>query len=70
MLTEMEVSCPGGGRKWHSEMVRRILSNEKYRGDVMLQKTYVADYFTGKRAVNRGEYEQYLIKGHHEAILS
>ena len=56
-LIDMQIPCPGGGMKWHPEMVRRILSNEKYRGDVMLQKTYVADYFTGKRAINHGEYE-------------
>ena len=68
-LIDIQVPCPGGGMKWHPEMVRRILGNEKYHGDIMLQKTYVADYFTGKRAINRGEYERYLIKGHHEAII-
>ena len=46
-----------------------MLNNEKYHGNVLLQKTYVADYFSGQQAENHGEYQQYLIKGHHEAIV-
>ena len=36
-------------------MLIEILNNEKYYGDVLLQKTYIADYFTGKQVPNRGE---------------
>lgn len=52
------------------ETVRKILNNEKYYGDVLLQKTYVSDYFTGKQSLNNGELDKYLIEGHHEGIVS
>ena len=55
---------------WHIETVRKILNNEKYYGDVLLQKTYVSDYFTGKQSLNNGELDKYLIEGHHEGIVS
>ena len=41
-----------------------------YYGDVLLQKTYVSDYFTGKQSPNNGELDQYLIEGHHEGIVN
>lgn len=63
------IKSPKGRDRWSLETIRRILSNEKYNGDVCLQKTYVADYFSGKRAVNRGELEQFLWESHHESIL-
>ena len=46
-----------------------ISYSEKYYGDVLLQKTYIADFFTGKQLPNRGECESYLLKDHHEAII-
>ncbi len=63
------IKSPNGNNTWSVESIRRILNNEKYRGDVLLQKTYVANYFTGERKVNRGECERFLIEGHHEGIL-
>ena len=45
------------------------MSNEKYKGHVLLQKTYVSNFFTGKRATNNGELPKYLLEGHHEAII-
>lgn len=48
------VKAPKGGMFWHPEAIRRILANEKYYGDVMLQKSYTANYFTGKPAKNNG----------------
>ena len=62
------ITAPNGGNTWSVESIRRILNNEKYKGDVLLQKTYVANYFTGERKVNSGECEQYMLKGHHESI--
>ena len=38
-------------------------------GDVLLQKTYIADFFTGKQVPNRGQCESYLLESHHEAII-
>ena len=41
----------------------------KYYGDVLLQKTYIADFFTGKQVSNRGECESYVALDHHPAII-
>jgi len=54
---------------WGIETIRKILNNEKYYGDVLLQKTYIADFFTGKQVPNRGKCESYLLEDHHEAII-
>jgi site-specific DNA recombinase len=56
------------GSHWTATTIRGILSNEKYTGDVLLQKTYTDENF--KRHYNRGEKDQYMIKDHHEAIIS
>ena len=68
-LSDMNIKAPRGGDIWHIETIRKILNNEKYYGDVLLQKTYVSNYFTGKSSVNNGVLPKYLIKGHHEAII-
>ena len=69
-LSEADIPAPRGGSVWHVEAIRRILNNEKYYGDVCLQKTYIADYFTGKQVSNNGEYERFIIKNHHKAIIA
>jgi site-specific DNA recombinase len=56
------------GSHWTATTIRGILSNEKYTGDVLLQKTYTDENF--KRHYNHGEKDQYMIKDHHEAIIS
>ena len=68
-LSEHEIPSPSGKPIWAIETVRRILQNEKYYGHVRLQKTYVSDYFTGKRSPNKGELPRYLLENHHEAIV-
>lgn len=68
-LSEQEIPSPSGKPTWAIETVRRILQNEKYYGHVLLQKTYVSDYFTGKRSPNKGELPRYLLENHHEAIV-
>ena len=68
-LMEMNIKASRGGKVWGIETIRKILNNEKYYGDVLLQKTYIADFFTGKQVPNRGECESYLLKDHHEAII-
>lgn len=50
--------------------VRSILSNEKYKDDALLQKSYTVDFLTKKTKVNEGEIPQYYVEGNHEAILS
>ncbi len=68
-LMEMNIKAPRGGNVWGIETIRKILNNEKYYGDVILQKTYIADFFTGKQVPNRGRCESYLFKDHHPAII-
>ena len=58
-----------GDLAWSSGMVRKILHNEKYVGDVLLQKTYTVDCITHKKAVNHGERTMYLVSDHHEPII-
>ena len=55
--------------KWSCVMVRRILRNEKYVGDVLQKKFITLDYLTHKKAENKGQEEQILLKDHHEAII-
>lgn len=50
--------------------VKSILSNEKYRGDALLQKTYTVDYLTKEKRKNEGEVKQYLVENSHEPIIA
>ena len=59
-----------GEVKWTVGMIHRILSNEKYTGDVILQKTFVKDFLTHKRIANEGQVPSYVVENHHEAIIS
>lgn len=53
---------------WTGTTIRGIIKNEKYSGDVLLQKTYTDENFN--RKANKGELDQYLIENHHEAIIT
>lgn len=53
---------------WTGSTIRGIVKNEKYTGDVLLQKTFTDEHFN--RKVNQGELDQYLIENHHEAIIT
>ena len=55
---------------WQPEIVKSILVNEKYTGDALLQKTYITDCITKKTRKNNGELPMYLVKNHHEPIVS
>ena len=57
------------GVAWTAPKVRAVLKNEKYAGDLLMQKSYVADHLTKKSRVNRGELPQYLVTDNHEAII-
>ena len=69
-LRELGIPSPQRKTVWGIETIRRILQNEKYKGHVLLQKSYVSNFFTGKRTNNGGELPRYLIEGHHEAIIT
>lgn len=51
-------------------MIRKILRNKKYIGNVMLQKTYAEDLFFSKQVESIGPAGRYLIQNHHPAITS
>lgn len=55
--------------KWSCVMIRRILRNEKYAGDLLQKKSVTLDYLTHKKVENRGQEEQVLLRDHHEAII-
>lgn len=58
-----------GKPKWRPETIRKILKNEKYMGDALLQKTYTVDCLTKKRVINNGIVPQYYVENSHEAII-
>lgn len=68
-LNENGISSPTGKKCWSRETISKILRNEKYVGDVMLQKTFVDDLFEGKQVVNNGELDRVLIQNHHQGII-
>lgn len=59
-----------GENKWDVGSIHRILTNEKYCGDLIYQKTYCNNYLTHERRKNEGEVDQYLIPEHHEPIIN
>lgn len=58
-----------GNTRWHDSAIRRILENEKYMGDALLQKTITVDFLNKKRTRNNGEQPQYYVEDDHEAII-
>lgn len=54
---------------WTHAAIKGILTNEKYCGDVLMQKTYTTDCITHKAVKNRGERPMYLVQNNHEAII-
>ena len=64
-----KVKTGKGKTKWCGNSVYRILRNEKYCGDILMQKRVTLDFLTHKRAPNRGHQPQYFIADHHPAII-
>lgn len=69
-LTERGIKTPSGKDVWNQQTVRRMLSNEKYKGDALLQKEFTVDFLQKKMKKNEGEVPQYYVEGNHEAIIS
>lgn len=59
----------GKTKNWQSSGVSRILKNEKYMGDALLQKTYTVDFLNKKRVKNNGIMPQYYVENDHPAII-
>jgi len=69
-LTASGIPTPGGKTQWTSSTVASILTNEKYKGDALLQKSFTVDFLNKKTKLNTGEIPQYYVEGNHEAIIS
>ncbi|MBR3900210.1 MAG: recombinase family protein, partial [Ruminococcus sp.] len=68
-LTTKGIPSPAGKEKWYSTTVESILTNEKYMGAALLQKTFTADFLTKRKQKNNGEVPQYYVNESHEAII-
>lgn len=69
-LIELGVKNKKGKVSWHTHGVMGIIRNEKYKGDILLGKSFTVDPISKRRLANMGEEEQYYIKDHHEPIVS
>ena len=69
LLTEQGVPTPGGKKNWSHGVIASILSNEKYKGDALIQKHYTVDFISKKQKKNEGELPKYYVTGGHEAII-
>lgn len=58
------------GCEWHPSAIRTILENEKYAGDLLLQKTFRLDHLSKKQVDNTGQLPQFYVEDDHEAIIS
>lgn len=68
-LNELHVPTPMKKSKWTKNTVTSILRNEKYKGDAILQKTYVKNFLEHKTVKNNGELPKYIVENSHPAII-
>ena len=68
-LEEKKIPAPGGGEKWSKTTVSSILTNEKYKGHALLQKTFTVDFLEKRKKINEGEVPQYYVEDSHPAII-
>ena len=69
-LTNQGIPTKTGKAKWSISTIRSILSNERYKGEAILQKKYTTDFLTKKQKKNEGELPQYHVTGSHPPIVS
>lgn len=69
LLIKSNMKTIKGNLTWDSQAVLRILQNEKYAGNAILQKTYTKDYLTGKREINDNKVDKYYVENSHPAII-
>ncbi len=68
-LNEDKIKGVKGRAAWDGSTIRGMLTNEKYKGDARLQKTFTQDYLTKKRVKNEGQVEQYYVENSHQPII-
>ena len=64
------ITSPAGKKAWQVATVKSILTNEKYKGDALLQKRFTVDFLTKATKVNEGEVPQYYVQNSHPAIIA
>ena len=69
MLEKDGVKTGPGRSIWYHSTIVSMLKNEKYMGDLLLQKSYVVDFLTKERAKNYGEFPQYYVENAHPPIV-
>ncbi len=69
-LDAQGIPTPSGKQKWSQTTVNSMLSNEKYKGDALLQKRFTVDFLMKKMKTNEGEVPQYYVEHSHEAIIN
>lgn len=68
-LMELGIKNKKGEVSWHTHGVM-VIKNEKYKGDILLGKTFTTDPISKRRLANMGEENQYYLRDHHEPIVS
>ncbi len=68
-LDERGIKTVTGKAEWSTSTIDRMLRNEKYVGQVLMQKSYTPDFLSGKQKRNNGEMAMYLVENAHEAII-
>ena len=68
-LTADGIKTAAGSERWLPSTLHKILRNEKYMGDALLQKTVTTDFLSKKRVVNKGLVPQYYVENNHEPII-
>ncbi len=69
-LGSMGIKTVTGNDYWDTTTIQKMLKNEKYKGDTMLQKTYTEDFMTGRKTKNIGQRNRYYIRESHPAIVT
>lgn len=68
-LEEHGIKTVTGKAEWSASTIDRMLSNEKYVGQVLIQKTYTPDFLTGKQVKNDEQVGMYLVENAHDPII-
>lgn len=68
-LKDRNIPSPSGKQAWSKTTVNSILTNEKYKGDALLQKSFTVDFLEKKMKPNEGEVPQYYVEGSHPPII-
>lgn len=68
-LEDLQIPSPSGKQKWQFSTIQSILTNEKYKGDAIINKTYIKDCISKKVMINNGDRPKYYVENNHPAII-